>query len=232
MKSPILFLAILFLCSSAEAASLHTISGKVTDFDGRPIAGATVEAKSTSFDALYSTRSDAEGRYSLKLEDGLYQSMTCIRMADYSKSNLEYWAWNVPVHADMTLNIRYDKLEVYGVNVFKVQGGPAGLFAYFRPMSLTRVKGKDPKKDPDIAPPDGEMELAVEVNGEAAKLDTLERVKEYAGPGPSMYGYLMHFTPAAPLKPGANAIRIVGHDKGTGDRGEGIYFYTAPDYRK
>lgn len=229
--SKLLCLVFSFCALTAAQAGQHVVSGTVRDFDGKPVAGADVELKSPTFDALYATKTDANGRYRMTVEDGRYIALEAIRSSDYGKSRLEYWAWNVPVHADMTIDPRYHRLEIYGVNVFAVQRSHPSLFAYFRPMSLTRAQGKDTKKDPDIAPLPDDLELSIDVGGTPATIDTVERVQEYVGKGPVMFGYLVHFTPAAPITKTA-LIRITGHDKANGDRGEGVYFYTPPEYRR
>lgn len=225
-------LAVAFTLVTGAEAGQHVISGTVRDFDGKPVAGANVELKAPTFDALYTTTTDAAGRYRMTVEDGRYIALEAIRSADYGKSRLEAWAWNVPVDTDITIDVRYHRLEIYGVNVFAVQRSQPSLFAYFRPMSLTRALGKDTKKDPDIAPLPTEMDIAIAVDDTPAKIDTVERVQEYVGPGPVMYSYLVHFTPARSFTKGTHLIRITGHDKANGDRGEGQYFYTAPEYRK
>ncbi|GAA0566886.1 carboxypeptidase-like regulatory domain-containing protein [Rhizomicrobium electricum] len=232
MMSKWMALAAAVTLLSAAQAGQHVISGTVRDFDGHPVPGADVALKSSSFDDLYTAKADAEGRYRITVEDGRYMALESITMPDYGKTRLEAWVWNVPVQADMTIDVRYHRLEIYGVNVFKVQGAGPGLIAYFRPMSLTRAKSKDTKKDPDIAPLPAEMDLAIDVDGVAAKIDTIERVQEYVGPGPVMYSYLVHFSPANAYTKGTHVVRIVGTDKANGDRGEGQYFYTAPEYRK
>jgi hypothetical protein len=223
--------ALAVLSVGAAQAGQHVISGTVRDFDGKPVPGADVAVKSTSFDDLYTAKADNEGRYRMTVEDGRYLALESITMGDYGKSRLEFWAWNVPVDHDLTIDVRYHRLEIYGVNVFKVQGAGPGLFAYFRPMSLTRALGKDTKKDPNIAPMPDELDLAITVDGTPGAIDTVERVQEPVGKGPVMYSYLVHFTPANAIKATAE-IRISGRDKANGDRGEGAYFYTPPEYHK
>ncbi|GAA0541903.1 hypothetical protein FHS83_000200 [Rhizomicrobium palustre] len=223
--------AFAMLSFGAAQAGQHVISGTVRDFDGKPVAGAEVVLKSSAFNDLYTVKSDGDGHYRMIVEDGRYMALESITTADYGKSRLEFWAWNVPVASDMNIDVRYHRLEIYGVNVFKVQGAGPGYFAYFRPMSLTRALSKDTKKDPDIAPLPNELDLKVAVNGAPAVIDTVERVQEYFGKGPTMVSYLVHFQPAKPIE-GTVEVRITGLDKANGDRGEGAYFYTVPDYRK
>lgn len=215
----------------AAHAEQYNVSGVVRDFDGNAISGAEVQMKSSAFGGLYTTLTDAQGRYRMRVEAGQYLALESIRSADYGKTRLEFWAWNVQVHSDLTIDVRYHRLEIYGVNVFKVQGGGPGLFAYFRPMSLTRGKGKDMKKDPDIAPLPTDLELGISVDGIAAKVDTVERVREPVGNSSMMYSYLVHFTPVAPVAK-TSVVRISGRDKENGDQGEAAFFYSPPEYRK
>lgn len=228
-NSSALTVVVFGLLLTAAQAGQHEISGTVRDFDGKPISGAKVELKTPSFDTAFFALSDASGHYSFKADDGLYLAATAVREQDYRKTALEFWAWNVPVDSDLTLDIRYQRLEIYGVNVFNVQGGPPGLFAYFRPMSLQRAGSKDLSKDADIAPPVEQMDVAIDVNGIPAKIDTIERVEEFTG-GPKMYGYLVHFT-SPPSGRSTDVIRIVGKDKGNGDMGEALYFRVKPAYK-
>ena len=36
---------------------------------------------------------------------------------------LEFWAWNFIADRDTTLNIRYHRMEVYGLRIFHIPGG-------------------------------------------------------------------------------------------------------------
>jgi len=224
-------LGLVFACTAASAAepNMHVLQGTVTDFSGHPIAGATVEVRDKKFDALYSTKSDEGGHYSLKVADGLYESITCIRMKDYASKSLEFWAWHIPVHADMTLDMRYDRLEVYGVNVFRIQGAYPGTVIYFRPMSLTRYPDFV-KSGGDLAPSKDELEVTIDVNGKQAKINSVQPIVEYAGEK-SVTGYIVQIAKSKAEKPDVDVIHIVAKDKKTGDMGEGYYFWTKPQYR-
>lgn len=216
----------------AAQAGQHVVSGTVRDFDGKPIAGAKVDFKSTSFDDLHSTKTDANGHYSLTVEDGLYQAVTIVRPEDWAKTRVEFWAWNVPVKADMTLDARYHRMEIYGISVFRVQGAAPGLMAYFRAMSLTRYLAVGPGKEPEkttTSPAD--LDLAIEVNGVPATIDTVERVPEYLGKGAVMYGLLVHFTPKGPYDQDTDVIHFMGKDKVNDDQGEAVYYRVKPAYR-
>ncbi len=114
------------------------IDGCVTDGSGAPIANALVEIKGESFDTLFSTESNEDGYYMLDIPAGRYPFLTAVK--DYGINYLEYWCQNISLQADMSLNVSFDKLEIYGLHVFSVKGAGNSLMAYFRPMSLPKFR--------------------------------------------------------------------------------------------
>ena len=64
---------------------------------------------------------------------------------------LEFWAWNVIADRDLTLNLRYDKLELYGTTAFCEYGGRPEMFIYTRPMSVTKVLSYEDYMDKAVA---------------------------------------------------------------------------------
>ena len=85
-----------------------------------------------------------------RIPKGKYQSMGAINMSTYphtvkpglrgKRPNvLEFWAWNFIADRDTTLNIRYHRMEVYGLRIFHIPGGMPTYQIYVRPMSLTRT---------------------------------------------------------------------------------------------
>lgn len=63
---------------------------------------------------------------------------------------LEFWAWNFIADRDTTLNIRYHRMEVYGLRIFHIPGGMPTYQIYVRPMSLTRTLQWQKKKNPHL----------------------------------------------------------------------------------
>lgn len=51
---------------------------------------------------------------------------------------LEFWGWDFIADRDTTLDIRYHRLEAYGLHAFHIPGGMPTYQIYVRPMSLTR----------------------------------------------------------------------------------------------
>lgn len=226
------------------------ISGRVTSFDGQPIDSVTIRLKDRSFKDLYETLTDADGNYSMEVKKGVYYCLYAIKLSEYRVSGLEYWTWNVPVFKDITINPQYEKIEIYGINVFEPQVTPQETYMiYFRPMSLlksfqlvsTQQVGKvafqkakqteklleSSDKMINISPEDiSSNELIIEVNGVKSEIVGINRITEYAR-GFLMYGYIVQI-----LKPNSDEkepseydlISITLHSKETGESGKGEAF--------
>jgi hypothetical protein len=231
MKRFILSAAFLMAATTMFSQKMVTIKGKVTDFSGKPIVSAMIEAKSKSFEMKYHAFSDKNGNYSISVDEGTYIGISCVRMADYAKSNLEFWAWNVPAVNDMTINMRYERLEVYGLNVFKIQGAHRGYTIYCRPMSLTRYLEweKNPTPLMNLAPNPDKMRVEVTVNGSSVKVNMVEKVKEYAGKQQTE-GYVIYTDLGATTSKPYDEIRVTITDLENGDKGEAVYYRPKDKY--
>lgn len=83
------------------------------------------------------------------IPEGRYAALAAMRLKEYPRMQqvppedmkLEFWAWNVILDNDLTLNIRYGKLELYGTKAFYEHGGRQELLIYTRPMSVTKAVG-------------------------------------------------------------------------------------------
>jgi len=229
-----------------------TISGKVTDFDDKPLQDVLVEIKNDHFETLYKTLSNAKGEYKMQVEKGLYFALMACK--DYKTRYLEYWVWNVPAYRDLQFEPRIGQIEVYAMNAFKPQGAYPSLILYFRPMSLTRYQnlgGKTPANvsSIDISPHLEKDDIEVKVNGKPTEILELNKVREYAGGATSIVAYLLQLTLprksliaylvqlAAHVKipektySGYYRIDVALKDKQTGDRGEGCLFWTKKQIR-
>jgi len=210
------------------------ISGRVTDFEGRPIGGATIEVKNSRFDNAAEGVSDKDGRYSLTVPKGTYMALAAVK--DYRVKSLEYWAWTVPAERDIEINPRFDRLEVYGINAWRPQGGYASYQIYFRPMSLTRTMKavmeaggmENLEKLPviDIAPELTVDDIQVAIDGQPVKVLQMDKVREASGPSQYLFGYLIQ-VPLPEKKPATEyfPITISLTDKATGEKGEGCLFF-------
>ncbi|MBD5312152.1 MAG: carboxypeptidase regulatory-like domain-containing protein [Bacteroides sp.] len=75
----------------------------------------------------FETLSDANGYYRLdSVPKGRYAAIAAMPVNEYPRMQqvpledmkLEFWVWNVILDNDLTLNIRYDKMELYGTKAF------------------------------------------------------------------------------------------------------------------
>lgn len=202
-----------------------TISGKVTDFNGQSIEGALIMIKGDDFGQFIDTTfSDKTGHYSLLVKKGKYSALAAVRMEDYNKTKLEFWAYEIPAYQNLNIDIRYDRLEIYGVNIFQVQGAYPGYTIYFRPMSLTRFATADmSSKIIDIAPPSDMIDIKVNINGESVNVNSIQRVEEFSGKQ-KLYALLIQTDLGKPTDAEYNKFQIIVEDKENGDKGEAIYF--------
>ncbi|MDR2911551.1 MAG: carboxypeptidase-like regulatory domain-containing protein [Bacteroidales bacterium] len=233
-----------------ETENTITISGQVTDFNGNPIDSCTVGLFHEDFSTAYETCSDSEGNYTLKgVEKGSYMAMYALRMKEYPRENavpeedmrLEFWAWNVVADRDLTINPRYHKLELYGLNVFKVMGGYNGFFIYFRPMSVTKVishskenyldKKKMEDQNADVSVKPEYLDVKVFADGEPMKINSITPVEEYGGTL-SITGYIVQVD-APKTKPDKPYVifRVEAENREFNEKGENLYFYEIKDYK-
>jgi len=222
---------------AAQTQETVTISGRVTDFEARPVEGATVELKDSHFNNVASTLSRADGRYSLQVPKGVYMALAAVK--DYRVKSLEYWAWTVPAERDLVIDPRFDRLEVYAINAWRPQGGFPSYQIYFRPMSLTMVtkvvldvggmENLGKLKTIDIAPDLAPDDIQVTIDGQKVPVLMVNRVREAGGPDQTLFGYLIQ-VPLPPRTPTAEyfPITITLTDRATGEKGEGCLFFRPP----
>jgi len=215
-------ITLISLLSCTEKTEIYEISGRVTDLQGNPLDSVTLKLLNKNFDTEYETLTNKDGNYSMKVKKGNYNCLYAIRTPDYRVSRLEYWTWNVPVTGNLTINPQYDRMEIYGINVFEPQVRPYETYMiYFRPMSLTKFLAlasaqninkeqlreidrtekllDKSEKMVDIAPSElTPEELKIEINGIRAEVLGINKVTEY-GRGIYMYGYCVQV-----LKPEMN----------------------------
>jgi len=221
-------------------AGTARVHGMVTDFEGKPVAGADVELKTSGFENATAVKSGADGSYSFTVEEGMYIALAAVK--DYRTKSLEYWAWNVPVFGDVRIDPRFDRLEVYGLNAWRPQGGYPSYQLYFRPMSLgmtiavvTKAGGMEGLgKLPviDIAPELAAKDIEVRVDGERVDVHEVNRVREAGGPTQVLFGYLIQVAlPKAPPSGDWIVFDVRLTDRATGEKGEARYYLARLQYR-
>lgn len=211
-----------------------TISGRVSDYEGNFLDSVFVVAMSRDFTPLKSTYTNNRGQYQLHLEKGKYMALLAVRMHEYPRyselephqQRLEFWAWNFIANADTTFNMQYHRLEVYGLNVFRIQGATPGYTIYCRPMSLTRVlEGME-----DVAPEAGELEVVVRINGQPVEVNMKQKVEEFVAQG-KLFGYLLHVDlPEQQAERPFDVFSVFMKDTTTGDQGEAVFFREKEEY--
>lgn len=241
MKKQMLVLALLLgtLMSFAQNDRI-TISGKVTDFEGNLKANALVQLMHSDFADIPEliTHTDSLGNYSLCVPKGTYYTMASIIMDEYRNANpdlalekqrLEFWGWNIIAENDLHIDIHYDRMEVYAVNIFKVQGSALGAYQIFcRPMILSKIQDNVKKglgqQDMNTLPEN--LEVNVSINGEKAKVIMKQRVKEMISDNDFQYAYLFTVVPAKRQKAKlVDRFHIHLKDNVSGDQGEAVSFY-------
>ena len=146
---PTLFLMLLCSVAYAQQQDSVTISGRVTDYGGQPIDSACVWWQNPQSNNVIEAITDKNGHYTARVLKGNYQKVASIYLPSYAhvamknglpktEHRLEFWAWNFIADRDTTLNIRYNRMEVYGLHAFRIPGAMPAYQIYVRPMSLTR----------------------------------------------------------------------------------------------
>lgn len=227
-----LFLLFLFCGKSFYSQDSVRIYGCVTDFNGNPLDSVSVIVKNKMFEDVYETISDKMGKFSLRVPKGFYYCIYAIKLPEYGKSKLEYWAWNIPAFNDLEINPKYERMEIYGMNAFEPQVGPFETYmVYFRPMSLKKVLESQAflmnKDTIDVAPKSiSKDELTVYVNNFLADVVCINKVIEYAR-GKYIYGYLVQIRKPKESKNSEleyDKISVLLHSKETNEYGMGECF--------
>jgi hypothetical protein len=250
MKS---FLSIILICIfsfTAYATDLVKISGKVTDYKGKPIDSCTVLIYNPDFTEAYETVSDSQGDYVLdSIPKGRYAAIAAMRINEYPRllqvaskdMKLEFWAWNVIADRDIILNIRYDKLELYGTTAFLEYGGRQELLIYTRPMSVTKViayqnfvNKSEAEKNSIVTVEPKYMTFDVYADGKPLEIYSIQPLtmkNKDNSVGDDMC-YLLQvelpkdvYTHNAPYE-----IKVVGHNSQYNEHGESVYFLEPPKY--
>jgi hypothetical protein len=195
----------------ASEADPAVISGTVSDFSGKPLAGASVWVKGDGFEDLYQATTDDLGRFSLPVAKRRYASLVAVR--GYATEHLEYWFWGLDANADRQLDIRIGGLELYGL---KAWAPHSGAMVYFRPMSLVKYQAfmqLEPR--PDHIPIAPELTLSgvkARIDGGLVDVRYLQRVRETSDAGQTFDGYLMQVANPAPAGLQQLCVEIASSD--------------------
>lgn len=255
MKQLIFLFTYAIFCIStlyAQNSENHvSVSGRVTDFDGIPIDSAIVRILHDNFSEAYYTYSDKNGYYTIPMvEKGKYKAMYVLRPKEYPRENavaredmrLEFWAWNLVIDRDITINPHYHRLELYGTTAFRIPNSKGGFMIYTRPMSLEKVTSysdeimvnkKESEKVMDVSVAPEYFVPEVFADDEPLKVNSVHPIEEWIGvEGQSITGYIIQVD-APKQKTGKPYIifRVTATNKEFGEKGENLYFYEISDYK-
>jgi len=263
----VISLLLLWFCTAAYAQQQDsvTIRGRVTDYNGQPIESASVWWQNPQFNGVVEAVTGKDGCYTARVPKGKYQSVGAINLSTYphaAKSGLpeedlrlEFWAWDFIADRDTTLDIRYHRMEAYGLRVFRIPGGMPTYQIYVRPMSLTRFlqQQKETKKKAThgenlshieqtavgkqaratlLAPPADKLKATVWIDGEEVPVLMKQEIKEYFSA--NEYGNAYLLTVDRPKHPKQKLpyriFKVELEDTENGDRGEGLYYMEKDHY--
>lgn len=246
MKNKLFIISILFIIcyplkSQVDNDSV-TIQGYVNDYDNNPLDSVSIFWQNTKFEVIKETLTDKNGYYKTKIKKGRYYSMGAINMSEYPNAGsilpekdqrLEFWAWNFIADKDTIFNMKYHRMEVYGINVFHVQGGGQGYTIFCRPMSLTKAFTYQKNKTPhmNLSPPPNKIDIKITINDEEVPLQYKQEIIEYFDRQETSGAYLISVglpTKKNPLL--YDIFRIQITDLENGDKGEGVYFLEKKEY--
>jgi len=230
----------------AQNVNTITISGLITDFEGNPIDSSAVILMQKNFNPAQMTFSDEAGYYKLEgVEKGQYVALLAIRLNEHPLSKemfgiepvsaenlrLEFWAWNVIADRDLTINPRYDRLELYGFRVFEVIGGPPYLMAYVRPMSVGKFL--ETGSFEDISPAPNDVKFQLFANEEPLPVRSVQTIKEFTGEGEKpLTAFIIQFDRPKSFSGNYCIFRIKAtHNAFGGEKGENLYFYELINYK-
>lgn len=198
--------------------AMGIIRGKITNKFGDPIESAIVALKNKKFEDLYTTNTNEDGNYELDVENREYPYLYAVK--GYAVDNLEFWCQDIKLKENIEINASIDKLEIYGLKSFKIDGGYPSIMIYFRPMSLVEhLKGNS-----DIFPDLDSIE--VKINNEKCEIYLINQVEELAGNGERMKACLLNISmPTYGLKESDNYlfVQIIDVD---GNLGQASTYFT------
>lgn len=109
--------------------NLKKLFGTAKYFDGRPVKNPIVHC---TYSDIF-TIGDEAGNFELLLSSP--EKQIAILDKSYSKQTLEPWLYNVNLHSNISLDVKMDKAEVYGIHMWEQELSD---YIHFIPMSLSR----------------------------------------------------------------------------------------------
>ena len=244
--------ATLTAAAAVGAEEYVSISGRVTDYRGKPVDSCAVLVSNPDFSTAYETMTNADGFYRIdSVARGSYANVCAMRPEEYPRQKavkpedmkLEFWAWNVIADRDLMLDLRYDKLELYGTTAFCEYGGRPEMFIYTRPMSVTKVLSYEDymdkaayEKHSKVTVEPEYMEFEVYVDGKKYDIISVQHLSLPNTNGNPVNDdcYLIQVPMPEDVhyrKDGNYEVRVVGHNTQYDEWGESVCYLRPFDYR-
>lgn len=252
MRKILLFIStlpVIIVC----AQQYISVTGRVTDYNGKPVDSCCVGIYNPDFTTAYETYTGKDGFYRLdSIKSGRYAAIYAMRLNEYPRMQavapedmkLEFWAWNAILDRDVKLDIRYDKLELYGTTAFFEYGGRPELLIYTRPMSVTKVIAypgfmdkKDLEEHGKVTVEPEHMAFEVYVDGTKTDIMSVQHLSLPNANGNAANDdcYLIQAKIPSDIYARDNKpyeIRVVGHNTQLDEWGESVYYLEPPAYRR
>jgi hypothetical protein len=178
----------------------HKLSGKVTDFNGKPIPGYIIICPDkfavNAPDKGVGIVCDSLGNYEVEIPERTYNAIIA-SYKTWGTKTLEVWGWHIIMDSDQCLDFKIGTGEVYNLNVWANNGGGSSYFISFRPMTFFKMKQYPINLNEkeftlmDCYPPLEPENITVWVNGKEAEIISLQKYQETGSPGNAITAYLV-----------------------------------------
>jgi len=205
------------------------IYGKVRNQEGQLIQGAEISIKDSKLRDIAKGKSNDLGEYEFFVQAGQHTAFSAV--AEQGTTYLPYWEWNFAKMEDCEIDVTLGTIEIYAANVLIPVGTFPQFMIFFRPMSLSKLiqykNGPKANKGEivDVAPDITIEDIELTIDGQKAKIFTLNKVEEFGGDN-NLNGYFM--TTQRPIEMNFEdytKIEIKIHDKDTNEYGKGVLYY-------
>lgn len=248
----------------AQQQDSVAISGRVTDFAGLPQDSTTVIWQYANFRIAAQASTDKNGCYTVRIPKGKYQSIAAVNFNRYlhtasadvadADKRLEFWGWDFIADRDTTLNLRYHRMEAYGIRAFRILGSVPTYQIFVQPQGLTRIQ-KALKEHPDLltagrslkdiqqkpldekavyvpfGPTIDRVKVTVWIDGEQVDVLHKQSVQLYLFAGYYTNAYLLTVDrPKHSTSLPYRIFKVELEDLDNGDRGEGLYYMEKEAY--
>lgn len=152
---------------------LHKIYGKITSFEGNPIAAYLLVGN-----LEISAKADSNGNYTLWLPEKKVQHIF-IDDETYSKTSLEcFIGHNFTLTRDLEIDLHIHRMELYNMRSW---ASYKAFYIYFIPMSLTRLRDTSMEGKREKWPKLGVDQVKVYINERKASIIFFSEVPDYIG---------------------------------------------------